>query len=512
MSGDACIKKRSGRLKALALRNLLLAFLVWLPSAAYSAHDTPFSFIDEQIAAHSGESGIYVLDTGAEALMARAWLADHAQRSIEVQYFIWSTDNIGILAAEALLRAAKRGVNVRVIVDDLLIDAKDKSLIALSRHPNIDIRIYNPKSSVGVPLQKRVLNVVSDFRGVNQRMHNKTFIVDGKVAVTGGRNMAAEYYDYNHEYNFRDRDVLLLGEVISPMQASFEEFWQSELSVPVAQRYNGFGLLKKRVQIDDEEVIRVHDELHEYAKSPLNFAPEVRAAISAVGPVAARMTGQVVWGKADFISDKPGKNENRMGLGGGGLATEALAKLVEDARVRIMIQSPYLVLSDAAVALFQRARERGVQVRINTNSLAATDNLPAFSGYRNQRKKLLKMGLEIYEYRPDAATQIELMQMTAQAGITPSKSALHAKTMVVDSKISYIGTFNLDPRSENLNSEGGVIVYHEELARTIEAAIETDMQPDNSWNATSDDPDQHVPLAKRSKLRMLQVMPIKPLL
>ncbi|NOT20010.1 MAG: hypothetical protein HOP24_07045 [Sideroxydans sp.] len=163
--------------------------------------------ISEMIITHAGQSGAYVLDTGEEALFARAWLADHSQRSIEVQYFIWSTDNIGILAAEALLRAAERGVKVRIIVDDLLIDAPDKSLLALASHPNIDIRIYNPQSSVGVPIQKRALNVATDFRGVNQRMHDKTFIVDGKVAITGGRNMADEYFDYDHEYNFRDRDA-----------------------------------------------------------------------------------------------------------------------------------------------------------------------------------------------------------------------------------------------------------------------------------------------------------------
>lgn len=499
-------------MKVKQLIGIWLALLVWFPLSAFAAPDAPMAFIDEQIAAHKGESGIYILDTGTEALMARAWLADHSQRSIDVQYFIWSTDNIGILAAEALLRAAKRGVQVRVIVDDLLIDAEDKTLVALARHPNIDIRIYNPKNSVGVTLHKRLLNLLTDFRGVNQRMHNKTFIVDGKIAITGGRNMAAEYYDYNHHFNFRDRDALLLGDVTKPMQSSFEEFWRSELSVPVAQRYDGLGLMKKRVQIDESEVIRVHQELHEYAKSPLNFAPEVRIAINAVRPAAIRMAGQIAWGKVEFISDKPGKNGNLLYLDGGGLTTTALAKMVEDARERIVIQSPYLVLSDAALALFQRARARGVQVRINTNSLASTDNLPAFSGYRNQREELLKMGLEIYEYKPDAATQRQLMPRSATAGGNSSISALHAKSMVVDSKTAYIGTFNLDPRSENLNTEAGVIVYHEALARAIEVAIETDMQPDNSWNTERDQPDQYVPLTKRSKLRLMQMMPLKPIL
>ncbi|MFZ2162899.1 MAG: phospholipase D-like domain-containing protein [Sideroxyarcus sp.] len=165
------------------MKNLFHILLVTLWSAfcltAHAGADEAMTLIDKQIEAHPGESGVYVLDTGEEALLARAWLADHAERSIEVQYFIWSADNIGILAAEALLRAAERGVKVRIIVDDLMIDAPDESLLALAHHPNIDIRIYNPKNSVGVPLQKRVLNVATDFRGVNQRMHDKTFIVDG---------------------------------------------------------------------------------------------------------------------------------------------------------------------------------------------------------------------------------------------------------------------------------------------------------------------------------------------
>ena len=174
---------------AMRIRKLLGAAIFALcagwASTALAANDAPMAFIDAQIAANAGKTGVYVLDTGTQALLARAWLADHANESIEVQYFIWSTDNIGILAAEALLRAAERGVRVRVIVDDLLIDAPDKSLLALALHPNIDIRIYNPQSSVGVPLHKRLLNVLTDFRGVNQRMHDKTLVVDGKIGDHG---------------------------------------------------------------------------------------------------------------------------------------------------------------------------------------------------------------------------------------------------------------------------------------------------------------------------------------
>ena len=499
------------RMRGLVAAAFLASCAGWV-STALAVNDAPMAFIDSQIAANAGKTGIYVLDTGAEALLARAWLGDHANESIEVQYFIWSTDNIGILAAEALLRAADRGVRVRVIVDDLLIDAPDKSLLALARHPNIDIRIYNPQTSVGVPLQKRLLNVLTNFRGVNQRMHDKTLVVDGKVAITGGRNMAAEYFDYNREYNFRDRDTLLLGEAVKAMQANFESFWNSELSVKVEDLYDGLGLMQKNVRVNDEEIRQIYRELHAYAKSPENFAPEVRAAIESMPAAFARLAQQMAWGNVGFISDRPGKNESRVRLDGGGQTTSALARLVQDARVRIVIQSPYLVLSDKAMDLFRQITARGVTVRINTNSLASTDNLQAFSGYRNQRDRLLAMGLQIYEYKPDPDAQRKLMQRSpAATGKTPVFS-LHAKTLVIDSKTVYIGTFNFDPRSENLNTEVGAIIHDEALARAVEASIETDMSPGNSWDVAKDDPDQYVSFAKRSKVRIFQLMPIKPLL
>ena len=493
------------RLMAIAL----LVACAGLPALAVGA-PSPMAMIDAQIDAHPQQTGVYVLDTGEEALLARAWLADHAQRSIEVQYFIWSTDNIGILATEALLRAADRGVKVRVIVDDLLIDAPDKSLLALDKHPNIDIRIYNPRHQVGTPFYKRALNVVTDFRGVNQRMHDKTFIVDGKVAITGGRNMADEYFDYDQDYNFRDRDALLLGEAVKTMQASFESFWANKLAVPVAALYDGWGLMQKNVKVDSAEVQRVYRELHGYAGLPENFAPEVRTAINATPDTFDRLAREIVWGRVDFIHDTPGKNGNRWLLSGGGQTSAALARLVSDARESIVIQSPYLVMSNKALALFKEAVARGVKVRILTNSLASTDNIQAFSGYRNQRKKLLKMGLQIHEYKPDPANRQALMSR-ANPPDTPPLFALHAKSMVVDGKIAYIGTFNFDPRSENLNTEVGVLVYHPVLARQVQSLIETDMRPENSWNA-ADEPDQYVPLTKRGRVRLWQLLPLKPLL
>ena len=471
-----------------------------------------FSFIENQIAAHDGLTGALVLDTGEEALLARAWLADHARQTIEVQYFIWSTDNIGILATEALLRAAERGVKVRVIVDDLLIDAPDKTLLALALHPNVSIHIYNPKHSVGTPIQKRILNVVTDFRGVNQRMHDKTFIVDGKVAITGGRNMADEYFDYDQEYNFRDRDILVLGKVVERMVWSFDRFWRSELSVSVKDRFDGFGLMQKNVSVDDVEVKQIYQELHEYAQSPKNFAPEVRKMVENVPEDFEALTKEVVWAKAKFISDTPGKNNRTFSLGGGGITTDQLAKLVDNSKSKIVIQSPYLILSEDAEALFRRTRERGVSIQISTNSLASTDNLQAFSGYKNQRQDLLDMGLQIFEYKPNPVIQEQLFHRYEVIKQEKPIFAIHAKTMVIDSETVFIGTYNLDPRSENLNTEVGVIIRNKPLAKIVEDSIQEDMKPTNSWNALYDNPDEQNSSWKQLRVFFWQLMPIKPLL
>lgn len=480
-----------------------------LSAAAAPTH--PMDALAALVAEHGGDSGSYVLERGEDALVARAWLADHARRTIEVQYFIWSSDNVGTIAAEALLRAADRGVKVRVIVDDLMIDAPDRLLLALAKHPNVDIRIYNPVHNVGTPWWQRVANIATDFRGSNERMHDKTFVVDGLVAITGGRNMADEYFDFDHEYNFRDRDALVLGPVARAIQASFDRFWANPLAVPVEKRFDGLGLQKKHVELGPDEARAIYADLRAYAAKPENFAPAVRHAIETLPSRFPEIAATMAWGRIDFVSDIPGKNDNRIDLGGGGRTTAALAKLVAGARKSVVIQSPYLVLSDPAMALFRELRARGVQVRISTNSLASTDNLPAFSGYLGQRDALIELGVQVHEYRPDPAVRKQVMQRYEALKAEMPVFALHAKTMVVDGRTAFIGTYNLDPRSENLNTEVGVVIHDATQAAAVQASIETDMRPENSWRAEQD-PDQYAARWKRVKAQMMRVLPIRPIL
>lgn len=456
----------------------------------------------------TSQTGAYILEKGEEALVGRAWLAKHATQSIDIQYFIWSTDNVGILAAEQLLSAAERGLSVRVLVDDFIIDAEDRTLLLLSAHPNVQIRIYNPNFVVGVGFWNKLKNLFTQFRAVNQRMHDKTAIFDSIAGITGGRNMADEYFDFDHAYNFRDRDILLLGSAVGDMQENFDEFWDSEYAIPVERI-----LEDDAVEVSGADVARRSEELHAYAGDPANFAPEVRQAIETTPRYFPALLRAMVWGDVQFISDVPGKNDGTSGLGGGGESTQQLISAVQGAKKSILIQSPYLIMPDGGIQLFEQLIKRGVRVRISTNSLASTDNIPAFGGYSGQRDDLLDAGIELYEFKPSPAIQDELIENYPRIVANDPVFAIHAKSMVIDEQIIFIGTFNLDPRSTNLNTEVGVLIENTELARQLSASIERDIRPENSWHTTADfNPDSEVSYGKRFRAWINSVLPMETIL
>ncbi len=358
------------------------------------------------------KSGAYVLEDGGNSMIARAWLSEYAEKTIDVQYFIFSTDNVGLIACDYLVRAADRGVKVRILVDDIMVDASAHDILMMDSHENIDIKIYNPGINLGKNIVEKLAKFKVDFVGANQRMHNKTFTVDGKVVITGGRNIADEYFDYDHEYNFRDRDVLLLGKITKYIQSSFDIFWESKLSVPVSN-------------IVEDKTINAKDstrfnQLHQYACNPENFWPQVREKIKALPDVfkTINKSGDLVWmDSIQFISDLPGKNDGTKGLSGGGILTDSLMSLVKRAKYSIDIQSPYLVTTELGRKLFADAVKRGVKVRILTNSLASTDNLEAFSGYQRDRKELLETGIRVFEFRPDAKERFGIMTGALQKAV-----------------------------------------------------------------------------------------------
>jgi putative cardiolipin synthase len=452
----------------------------------------------------SEKTGVYVLEDGANALVQRAWLTQYSEATIDIQYFIFSTDNVGLIACDYLVRAADRGVKIRILVDDIMVDAELEDILMLDSHENINIKIYNPGVNLGKSIISKVGKFATDFRSANQRMHNKTFIVDQKVAITGGRNIAEEYFDFDREYNFRDRDVLLLGKTVAVMNNSFNEFWESELSVDVIE-----------LAADDFVLNTAQDRfdaLHSYACNPLNFWSEIRQRISGFPGTLHELSQsrKLLWvDSIQFISDEPGKNQDESGLGGGGATTTALLDLVSQAKHSIDIQSPYLITTALSRDLFKAAVDRGVRIRILTNSLSSTDNLEAFSGYKRDRAELLATGVEIYEFRPDAAIRKKIMTSVLQKEIEFAPIfGLHAKSMVIDNEISVIGTFNLDPRSANLNTECIVVAYSKEIANGVSQAMEEEFKPENAWHTTLDyNPDEFAGMGKNIQSWTRKIVP-----
>ncbi|MES9991843.1 MAG: phospholipase D family protein [Candidatus Thiodiazotropha sp.] len=456
---------------------------------------------------HPDKSAVYVLEKGEESLLTRAWLAQTAERSIDVQYFIWSTDNIGTLASESLLSAAERGVKVRVIVDDLLIDAEPETLLSLDAHPNIEIKIYNPVHSVGRGFLSQLWHLITDFRGSNQRMHDKVVIYDKTIAITGGRNMADEYYDYDHAYNFRDRDVMVGGSVLPEIQKSFDRFWQSPLSQSLDKL-----LADEKQGLSEDQVLRYTDWLHQYAQNPENFAPEVRDAISDMGRRFDKIIDTMQWSRVEYLSDIPGKNSNKDELDGGGRTTTSLINLLSEANKQILIESPYLIMPQGGFEFFAELVAKGIEITIVTNSLASTDNLQAYSGYQNQKQRLLDIGLKIFEFKPKPGIYRHLIDRHQELGKDIPIFALHAKSLVIDDHIAYIGTFNFDPRSANLNTEVGLVIHDERIAQQVAQAIRQDMAPENSWQASDADEHQEVSFSKKLKVYLWGLLPLEPIL
>lgn len=448
-------------------------------------------------------TGVYVLEDGSGSMVARAWLSEYAEKTIDIQYFIFSMDNVGLIACDYLIRAADRGVKVRIIVDDIMVGADIQDILSFNSHENISVKIYNPGVNLGKNLFGKIKKFTTDFKSANQRMHNKAFIVDDKIVITGGRNIANEYFDYDHEYNFRDRDILLMGEVSNQVNLTFEDFWDSDLSKDVTD-----------IIEEDQEITYPEnrfDALHEYACNPDNFWPQVRERIANLPTTFKSIlnSGDLVWlDSIDFISDVPGKNDS-IGLNGGGATTTALIELVKKAKHSVEIQSPYLITSELSRNLFKEAVERGVKIRILTNSLASTDNVEAFSSYQSSRKELLETGVRIFEFRPDAAERTKIMTGELQDTLKHKPIfGLHAKSMVIDNETTVIGTFNLDPRSANLNTECIVVVRSNKIAEGVLEGMEIEFSEGNSWETTLEyNPDSEVSRGKRVKTWTRKIIP-----
>jgi putative cardiolipin synthase len=450
------------------------------------------------------KTGVYLLEQGEQAMVSRAWLCQQAKEAIDVQYFIFANDNIGMIGTDLLLRAADRGVKVRMLVDDIMVDATPEQLLALASHVNIEIKIYNPTANTGKNILGKLYSVATDFKNFNQRMHNKSFTVDGKVVITGGRNIADEYFDYDHKYNFRDRDILLLGLAVKQVERSFVEFWEHPLSASVSEVVDSSAY---------EFNAKDHFEfLHQYACNPDNFWPQIRERMKEVPRAFENIqaSGELMWvDNVHFVSDAPGKNEDENSLVAGGISTDTLVSLIQRAQRSINIQTPYLITTVESRKLLADAVSRGVEVRILTNSLGSTDALEAFSGYQRDREELLATGAQIFEFKPDAASRLKLMNQDIHRTETNVPTfGLHAKTMVIDEAISVVGTFNFDPRSSNLNTECLTIIHCDSLAEQLGKTLEQDFKSENAWQITPDfNPDSTCTIFRQMKSKIRYLVP-----
>lgn len=410
--------------------------------------------IAPMLAQHPPEvSGVHLLVEPYEAMATRIHLARSAERSIDAQYYIWHGDIAGTLLFETLYQAAERGVRVRILVDDNGTQGIDRLLAALNAHPNIEIRLFNPFQY----RKARWLGFLTDFSRLNRRMHNKLYIVDNQIAIAGGRNIGDEYFQVPEETSFIDADLLAVGPVAQESSKDFDRYWASLSSYPAE-------LILSDPSDKDLEDLHLRAKGYETDEK----AGRYLQAMNASGAVQRFLDGDLPWHwvPVKMISDPPAK-----GLGQARSEDMVPAKLFRLAGLpekTMELISPYFVPMQADVEAMAGLVQKGVQMQVLTNSLAATDVALVHSGYVGSRVPLLKAGVTLYEWRHSMDSDL----MGHREGIGQSSaSSLHAKTFTIDGKHLFVGSFNFDPRSIDLNTECGFIVHSELLAAQMEEAF-----------------------------------------
>ncbi|RZT97947.1 phospholipase D family protein [Rivibacter subsaxonicus] len=409
-------------------------------------------------APHPGQSACMALPDGVEALVARLALAGRAERSLDLQYYIWHDDLTGRYLTEALLRAADRGVRVRVLLDDVGARADDQVLSSLDAHPNIEIRLFNPVAWRSL----RLLGTAADFGRVNRRMHNKAFVADNQVAILGGRNIGDEYFGAPGDVAFGDLDVLTTGRVVPEVSASFDRYWNSSHAYPIATLLGRPG--------DPAQLAALRGRLANYVAAQRDSAYASEATESWLESRAGNGP-RLHWGQVRLLADDPDKIE----LSADEIATQRATNRSPTAspvRRELLIVSPYFVPGDKGVAALAALVARGVRVTVLTNSLAATDVGAVHAGYARQRKALLVAGVRLYELRPHADKDSEPAARRKKDTFGSSRASLHAKTFIFDRESVFIGSLNLDPRSLYLNTEVGLVCESAALSAMLADGIE----------------------------------------
>jgi putative cardiolipin synthase len=413
---------------------------------------------------HPGESGFLLYNTGEGAIQARVALADVAESSIDAQYFMWAGDAIGRALTEHVIAAADRGVRVRLLIDDYNDLGHDIGYEALAAHPNIQVRVFNPFAR-GV---MRVLQFIGRFTELNHRMHNKLFVVDGRAAIVGGRNITDDYFGLGAKIDFRDFDLLAIGPVVPTAAAGFDRYWNSEWAYPI-------GSLHKPASPADLQQARTRFAAHvaeDRARFPYRLPRDHDEAMAWL----EQFRGQVVWGPAEVIYDDPSVMAKKSKEPG--IVAQRLAALAQQAEHEIVVENAYLLPKKRAPAI-EKLRGRGVELTMLTNSLATTDEVAVNAHYAKARPRLAELGVELYEMKPYAASR-ELY--IARSTTSKAHLSLHGKAAVFDRKTVFVGSFNLDPRSMALDTETVFVVHSPQLAQQFLDAFAVDLAADNAWH------------------------------
>jgi putative cardiolipin synthase len=402
---------------------------------------------------HPDQAGFYPLSDGIDALSIRLLMAERAERTIDAQYYLIKSDIVGNAFIHALLRAADRGVRVRLLVDDIFTAGYDAGMAGLVSHPNFEIRIFNPFARRSA----RFMDGITSFSRINRRMHNKSFTVDNQVTLIGGRNIADEYFGARVDAKFADLDVLAIGPVVQDVSNMFDTYWNHERAAPIA----AFAKMPDDPAAELERVRAGLDQARQEIADSV-YAAAIR---DQVLEYIETDTKPFVWAPYTLAVDSPDKSFKSKAAEADSIVTP-LRESLQAAEKEMIIISPYFVPRKPGIKAITELQNRGIQVTIVTNSLAANNQSSVHGGYAPSRKPLLKAGAKIYEVRADAT--VSGSELTAASG---AKATLHTKAFVVDSKELFIGSFNFDPRSANINTELGVIIRSPELAEQFTAAV-----------------------------------------
>jgi len=468
-------------------------------------------------------SGFRLIPSGEEAYATLLTLADRAERTLDLQYFIIASDNSVRELMRHVRAAADRGVRVRMLVDDLHSDGRDLAFLKFSSHKNIDVRLFNPFPGGRMSNVTRYLSGAAEFRRVNRRMHNKAFIADNALAVTGGRNLGAEYFTQNQTTNFVDLDVLAAGPAVRQLSSAFDAYWNSEFAYPVqalapepstahppepkegsypppvtmpdrpagppqhidvpTRPINmGSGSAKPASDktISQLEQRRNQTDLASPApEQPLPLKPAPGDWFLADQIARGRL--RLEWAPAQVIVDRPAKVSGDEVEPGGERLAQTLLRLIDEAKREVVLISPYFVPGKRGIELAKRLQDRGVRLRVLTNSLAATDAPIVHVGYARYRSQLIDDGVELYELRPTLGDRPKVI-----GTFRSSQASLHVKSIVVDRSTLFVGSMNIDPRSIGLNTETGLIIRSPVLSEAV-AKLFDDSVRDSAYRVTKED-------------------------